>query len=45
MLSFQIDLLGLFSKLAPEAYEELWEKNLRYFEEKWGERWEPHRER
>ncbi|MCM2316353.1 MAG: glycosyltransferase [Thermoanaerobaculia bacterium] len=34
-----------FSKLAPEAYKELWEKNLRYFEEKWGERWVPHRER
>jgi GT2 family glycosyltransferase/glycosyltransferase involved in cell wall biosynthesis len=34
-----------FSKLDRETYEELWKRNQRYFESKWGVRWEPHRMR
>jgi GT2 family glycosyltransferase len=31
-----------FARLAPEAYDALWKKNQAHFEQKWGERWEPH---
>ena len=34
-----------FSKLDRGTYEELWKRNQRYFESKWGVRWEPHRMR
>lgn len=34
-----------FARLAPETYDALWKKNQAHFEQKWGERWEPHTSR
>ena len=36
---------GSFSKLAPEAYNRIFEANRRRFEEKWNQPWLPHRTR
>ncbi|NOZ78761.1 MAG: glycosyltransferase [Acidobacteria bacterium] len=34
-----------FAKLAPEEYQQLWDRNQAYFEEKWGRPWQPHKPR
>jgi GT2 family glycosyltransferase/glycosyltransferase involved in cell wall biosynthesis len=34
-----------FSKLDPDAYRALWERNQAHFETKWGIAWQPHRRR
>ena len=36
---------GSFSKLAPDAYNRIFEANRRRFEEKWNQPWQPHRPR
>lgn len=34
-----------FKKLNPDYYDRIFDENLRKFEEKWGEKWQPHRYR
>ena len=31
-----------FKKLSPAEYKAIWDRNQRYYEEKWGMAWQPH---